>query len=83
MLEAASGDDALRLAREHLPDAVLVDLAMPGLNGLDAAQLLKQDPDTVAIPLIAMTASWLARGPKPPVLLAELARVLSSRPVGS
>lgn len=99
VLEASSGDEAVRLACEHLPDAVLMDLAMPGLNGLDAAQLLKQKPDTSAIPLIAITASWLARDLNtllsagfhgavlkpftPPVLLAELERVLSSHPAGS
>ena len=40
--EAASGDEAIRLAQEHIPDVVLMDLVMPGMNGVDATRALKR-----------------------------------------
>lgn len=47
VLEAADGREALRLARDHAPDLVLMDVSMPGLNGLDAArQILGEQPET-------------------------------------
>lgn len=51
--EAASGEDALRLARELSPQVVLMDVKMPGIGGLEATRkLLRQDPD---IRVIAVT----------------------------
>jgi NarL family two-component system response regulator LiaR len=40
--EAASGDEAIRLAQEHIPDVVLMDLVMPGMNGVEATRALKR-----------------------------------------
>lgn len=51
--DAPSGLDAARRLR---PDAVLMDLQLPGMNGLEAARALQADPATAAIPLIAVTA---------------------------
>jgi DNA-binding NarL/FixJ family response regulator len=46
ILEAADGREALHQAREHLPDLVLMDISMPGLNGMDAArQILAEQPE--------------------------------------
>ena len=43
--EAGSGDEAIEATQRHQPDVVLMDIAMPGLNGLDAAvRILKQSP---------------------------------------
>ncbi|HET8731674.1 MAG TPA: response regulator, partial [Moraxellaceae bacterium] len=51
--EAASGEDALRLARELHPQVVLMDVKMPGIGGLEATRkLLRQDPD---IRVVAVT----------------------------
>lgn len=61
--EAADGREAVRLEEELRPDIVLMDIAMPGLNGIDAAQrILKRRPDT-AIVLFSMYAdeSYLIR----------------------
>jgi CheY-like chemotaxis protein len=53
---AVDGDEALRLAREKLPDLILLDLLLPKLSGLDVLKALKKDPATKAIPVIVLTA---------------------------
>ena len=56
---ALSADDAetgLMLARAERPDLILMDIQLPGMDGLAATALLKQDPATRAIPVIALTA---------------------------
>jgi len=56
-VEATSGEDGVVLAREHLPDLVLMDIALPGIDGVEAARQLRATPETAAIPIVAMTAS--------------------------
>ena len=56
MLEAVDGEDGLRTAREALPDVILADVMMPGLDGREMTRVLKDDPDTEAIPIIMVTA---------------------------
>jgi uncharacterized protein (TIGR02284 family) len=63
IIEASSGSEGMRMARTSRPDAILLDLGLPEINGLDLAQLLSRDPLTAAIPLIALTGSWLAADP--------------------
>lgn len=58
-LTARDGAESLDVAREQRPDAILMDLAMPVLNGLDATRMLKEDPTLASIPIVAVTASWL------------------------
>ena len=53
---ASDGQQGLEMARQLLPDLVLTDLQMPGLDGLSLARLLKQDASTAGIPIIALTA---------------------------
>jgi two-component system cell cycle response regulator DivK len=53
---ASDGQQGLTMARELLPDLVLTDLQMPGLDGLTLTRLLKQDPATAGIPIVALTA---------------------------
>jgi PAS domain S-box-containing protein len=52
-----SGEDALPLAQSWHPDVILMDLRMPGMNGIETTQILKQDPDTASIAVILVTAS--------------------------
>ena len=52
VLEAARGDDALALVRRECPDLVVLDVQMPGLDGLTVARRLATDPATAAIPVI-------------------------------
>lgn len=56
-LEALSGEQALTLAVEHRPALVLMDIQLPGINGVEALRRLRADPATRAIPVIAVTAS--------------------------
>lgn len=56
-LEAVTAEDGLRLAAEHKPDLVLMDIHLPGMNGIDALKALRADAATAGIPAIAVTAS--------------------------
>ncbi len=55
VLVAHDGEAALRIAGEALPDVIVLDAMMPGLDGFEVARRLKADPVTTAIPLIFMT----------------------------
>jgi CheY-like chemotaxis protein len=54
--EAATGEDAVELARAWRPNLVLMDIGLPGLDGWQASRILKADPQTTSIPLIAFSA---------------------------
>jgi two-component system cell cycle response regulator DivK len=56
-LEAVTGEDGVRLAREHRPDLVLMDIQLPGINGIEALRQIRADPATASIPIVAVTAS--------------------------
>ena len=55
VLVATSGDAALSLAARALPDIVLLDAVMPGIDGFEVARRLKADPQTAPIPIVFMT----------------------------
>jgi len=55
-LEAGDGAAALRLAREARPDVVVLDLLLPGLDGLEVCRRLRRDPATAGLPVIMLTA---------------------------
>lgn len=57
VLQAVTAEEGLPLARSELPDLVLMDLALPGIDGLEATQRLREDPVTSGIPVVALTAS--------------------------
>ena len=56
-LEAGNAEDGIALARARLPDLVLMDIQLPGMSGIEAIGLLRADPATAAIPVVAVTAS--------------------------
>ena len=56
ILKASDGLEAINVARDQQPDLILMDIRLPKLNGFDATRLLKQDNQTKAIPIIAVTA---------------------------
>ncbi len=94
VLEASDGPSGLAMAREELPDVVLLDVMMPGLDGWGVAEALLEDGETSSIPIIFLTARAefrdRARGldiggvdyitkPFNPVELAPLVRSLLER----
>jgi CheY-like chemotaxis protein len=58
--EAGNGLEAVEKATELLPDIVLMDLALPKMDGWEATRRLKRDPRTRAIPVVALTGHALA-----------------------
>jgi len=52
---AADGEEASRMAREKLPDLILLDMLLPKVSGPDVLMALKRDPLTKAIPVVVMT----------------------------
>ena len=54
--EARNGNECLTIARQHLPDLVMVDLSMPELDGWGVFRELRSDPITAVIPCVAVTA---------------------------
>lgn len=57
MLEAETGLDSLQMAAERKPDLVLMDVNIPGMDGLETTTRFKQDPGLSDIPIIALTAN--------------------------
>jgi len=55
VIPAADGEEALRLAREHVPDLMLLDLIMPKMQGFDVLQELKGAAETAGIPVIVLS----------------------------
>ncbi|MDD1621405.1 MAG: response regulator [Methylococcaceae bacterium] len=56
VLQAENANDAIVLTQQHLPDLILMDIQLPGIDGLTATRLLKQAEATRHIPIIALTA---------------------------
>jgi two-component system cell cycle response regulator DivK len=99
VLQARDGETGVRMAREHLPDLILMDLTMPRIDGLQATRILKADPATAAIPIIALTAhagredqvaakeagciAFLAKPVEPQRVEVEVRRVLAARETAS
>jgi two-component system cell cycle response regulator DivK len=56
VLRAVDAESGIMLARTETPDLILIDIQLPGMDGLAATALLKQDSLTAAIPVVALTA---------------------------
>ena len=63
-IEAGTAEDGIRLASERKPDLVLMDIQLPGMNGIEALGVLRADPATARIPVIAVTASVMQQDRK-------------------
>jgi two-component system, cell cycle response regulator DivK len=63
-IEATTAEDGIKLAASHKPDLILMDIHLPGMNGIDALRALRADPDTASIPCIAVTASVMQQDRK-------------------
>ena len=55
VLTASNGEEGIALAKKELPDVVLMDIVMPGLNGFQATRQLTKAPETANIPVIIVT----------------------------
>jgi len=62
--EAETAEDGLRLALETPPALILMDIQLPGMNGIEALGRLRADPRTRGIPVIAVTASAMSQDRK-------------------
>ena len=92
VIEAVDGLQAVALARSEHPDLILMDISIPGMDGWEATRVLRQDPATQEIPIIALTAhalpddrkratevgftSYLAKPIEPNAVVAEVRRLL-------
>jgi two-component system cell cycle response regulator DivK len=56
-IEAVTGEEGVKLAKEKKPDLVLMDIQLPGISGIEAFKQIRADAKTKAIPVIALTAS--------------------------
>lgn len=96
VLCAATGEEALKSARNKLPDLVVLDLMLPGVDGLEVCRELKGDPKTSHIPVVMLTAKgeeadvvtglelgaddYVAKPFSPRVLVARIKAVLRRKP---
>jgi CheY-like chemotaxis protein len=55
IIEALDAETGIRLAREHHPFLILMDIQLPGMDGLAATQIIKSDPELKDIPVLALT----------------------------
>jgi two-component system, cell cycle response regulator DivK len=59
-LEATSGEEAVEFASEHVPDLILMDVQLPGIDGIEALARIRADERTASIPVVALTAQAMA-----------------------
>ncbi len=56
VIEAKSGPEGLRLAETELPDLILLDIQLPGMDGYEVASLLREHPSVTGTPIVAVTS---------------------------
>jgi CheY-like chemotaxis protein len=95
VMEALNGEEGIAKARAEKPDLILMDISIPIIDGWEATQVLKRDPDTKHIPIIALTAhalasdrekamevgcdSYLAKPCEPKAVVSEVQKFLGKR----
>jgi len=62
--EAVTGEDGVRLATERKPDLILMDIQLPGIDGIEALRRLRANPETAKISAVAVTASVMQQDRK-------------------
>jgi CheY-like chemotaxis protein len=98
VLEAQDGVQAVALARSEHPDLILMDISIPMIDGWEATRVLRRDPATRSIPIVALTAhamdddreraaeigftSYLAKPVEPRAVVAEVRRWLGGSSSG-
>jgi CheY-like chemotaxis protein len=61
LLSAVDGNTGIQLARAHQPDVILMDINLPGISGIEALKILRDDPTTAHIPVVALSANAMPR----------------------
>jgi CheY-like chemotaxis protein len=61
LLSASNGNLGIELARANRPDVILMDINLPGISGIEALQILRKDPATAHIPVVALSANAMPR----------------------
>jgi two-component system cell cycle response regulator DivK len=79
-IESETAEDGLKLALEKSPALVLMDIQLPGIDGITALKQLRADPQTKSIPVIAITASAMTNNRQ--AMLAEGFDGYQSKPIG-
>jgi two-component system cell cycle response regulator DivK len=95
VIEAGNGREAITVATERHPDAILMDMSLPGIDGWEATRVLKANPDTRDIPILALTAhvseehrrkaedagcdGYITKPVLPAVVANEVERLISGR----
>jgi two-component system, cell cycle response regulator DivK len=95
VIEANDGVQAVALARTERPELILMDISIPGIDGWEATRILRQDPSTRDIPIVALTAhvlsddreraaqvgftSYLAKPVEPHAVVAEVRRWIGTQ----
>jgi CheY-like chemotaxis protein len=69
IIEADNAEKGIQLARDHHPDLILMDIQLPGMDGLKASELISNDEDLKDIPIVALT-SYAMEGDKEKALAA-------------
>ena len=57
LLSAVNGILGVEMARRHLPEVILMDINLPGISGIEALKILRDDPQTAHIPVLALSAN--------------------------
>ena len=68
-IEATNGREGVKLARVNKPDLILMDIQLPVMDGIEATKILKSDPETKNIPILALT-SYAMKGDREKILQA-------------
>ena len=61
LLTAKDGLEGIEIARASKPDVILMDINLPGISGVKALQILREDPETAHIPIVALSANAMPR----------------------
>ncbi|HVS89977.1 MAG TPA: response regulator, partial [Candidatus Acidoferrum sp.] len=61
LLSAMNGNLGIELARDNQPEVILMDINLPGISGIEALKILREDPATEHIPVIALSANAMQR----------------------
>ncbi len=79
-VETETAEEGIKLAQENSPALILMDIQLPGMDGITALKHLKADPKTKGIPVIAVTASAMTH--KRETMLAEGFAGYQTKPIG-